>query len=77
MAADHRSPTALCLTTASVDPKAVQKRLADEGVALDIGAYRDAPPGLRLWGGPTVDTQDLKDLMPWIEWATQMELTNA
>ena len=76
LATDNRSPTALCLTTQSVDPKAVQKWLTDEGVALDISAYRDAPPGLRLWGGPTVETQDLEYLMPWIEWATNKELTH-
>ena len=60
LAAQYRSPTALCLTSKAIDPKAVQTRLEGEGVALDIGAYRDAPPGLRLWGGPTVETDDLK-----------------
>lgn len=43
--------------------------LEAEGVALDIGAYRDAPPGLRIWGGATVDTDDIQKLLPWIEWA--------
>ena len=42
--------------------------LEAEGVALDIGAYRDAPPGLRIWGGATVDTADIEALLPWVAW---------
>lgn len=54
--------------------KAVAKRLEKEGVALDAGAYRDAPPGLRIWCGATVETADVAALMPWVEWAYRAEL---
>ncbi|MEJ8566749.1 phosphoserine transaminase [Elongatibacter sediminis] len=65
------SPTSVCLSL-DLEPeqvKAVVTRLAEEGVAFDIGAYRDAPPGLRLWCGATVESSDLERLMPWIDWA--------
>ncbi len=83
LAADERarSPTSICLKFADPavaalpdnEQKAVEKALAtlveDEGVAYDIGAYRDAPAGLRLWGGGTVETLDLEALFPWLDWA--------
>ncbi|SEI04478.1 phosphoserine transaminase [Paracoccus alkenifer] len=55
--------------------KSVAKRLEAEGVALDAGAYRDAPPGLRIWCGATVETADVAALTPWIEWAYRAELS--
>lgn len=54
--------------------KAVAKRLEKEGVALDAGAYRDAPAGLRIWCGATVEASDVAALMPWIQWAFDAEL---
>ena len=76
-----RSNTSVCLSI--VDPevaaldkdgqaafaKAMVSALEKEGVAFDIGAYRDAPPGLRIWAGATVETSDLAALMPWLDWA--------
>ncbi len=49
--------------------KAIASLLEKENVALDAGAYRDAPPGLRIWGGATVETSDIQALLPWIDYA--------
>jgi phosphoserine aminotransferase len=76
-----RSTTSVCLKI--VDPRvtrlpqaeqvaiaaAIAKLLDSDGVAHDIGSYRDAPPGLRIWCGATVDTTDLSLLLPWLDWA--------
>jgi phosphoserine aminotransferase len=76
-----RSNTSVCLkfTDARIKDgaafaKAVQKRLESEGVALDVGAYRDAPAGLRIWCGGTVETADIKALLPWVDWAFHAEI---
>ena len=67
------SNTSICLTL-KAEPeqvKAIVNLLAEEGVAYDISAYRDAPAGIRIWGGATVEASDLKALMPWMSWAYQ------
>ena len=76
-----RSNTSVCLkftdpriTDGATFAKAVAKRLETEQVALDVGAYRDAPAGLRIWCGATVETSDLEALMPWLDWAFQVEI---
>ncbi|MGH1355414.1 MAG: phosphoserine transaminase [Thalassovita sp.] len=76
-----RSNTSVCLkfTDARIKDgatfaKAVAKRLEAEGVALDIGAYRDAPAGLRIWCGGTVETADIAAMLPWLEWAFEAEI---
>ncbi|WP_373087470.1 phosphoserine transaminase [Sneathiella sp.] len=75
-----RSTTSVCLKItdkwfadlSAEDQAKAAKRLAtilaDEGAALDIGSYRDAPAGLRIWAGATVETSDLEALMPWLDW---------
>jgi phosphoserine aminotransferase len=70
LAADpaQRSPTSICLRVADHAPK-MAALLAAEGVAFDIASYRDAPPGLRIWGGATVETADIAALLPWLDWA--------
>ena len=73
----NRSNTSVCLQFAECADEEVNKRrqkaltnlLEEEGVAFDIGAYRDAPPGLRIWCGATVDTDDIEKLGPWLDWA--------
>ena len=76
-----RSNTSVCLkfTDARIKDgaafaKAVAKRLESEGVAFDIGAYRDAPAGLRIWCGGTVETSDIQAMLPWLEYAFQAEI---
>ncbi|MBS8226120.1 phosphoserine transaminase [Vannielia litorea] len=76
-----RSNTSVCLkftdariTDGAAFAKSVAKRLADENVALDVGAYRDAPPGLRIWCGGTVETSDIEAMLPWLEWAFEAEI---
>ncbi len=67
-----RSKTSVCLTVAGAD-EAFIKRMASalekEGAAFDVAGYRDAPPGLRIWCGATVDTTDIVALGPWLDWA--------
>ena len=76
-----RSVTSVCLkftdpriTDGAAFAKAVAKRLEAEGVALDVGAYRDAPAGLRIWCGGTVETSDIEAMLPWLHWAFHAEL---
>jgi phosphoserine aminotransferase len=76
-----RSNTSVCLkftddriTDGAAFAKAVVKRLEAEDAAYDVGSYRDAPPGLRIWCGGTVETADVAALMPWIEWAYEAEI---
>ncbi|MES2144944.1 MAG: phosphoserine transaminase, partial [Pseudomonadota bacterium] len=77
------STTSVCLkfadprvTDGEAFAKAVAKRLEKSGVAYDIGAYRDAPPGLRIWCGSTVETADVAALMPWIAHAFHAEIAS-
>ena len=49
--------------------KAMTRLLEQEDAAYDVGAYREAPPGLRVWCGATVDTADIEALGPWLDWA--------
>ncbi len=78
---DIASTTSVCLQFS--DPrikdveafaKAVAKRIEKSGAGFDMGAYRDAPPGLRIWCGSTVETSDVQALLPWIAYAFQAEI---
>ena len=76
-----RSNTSVCvkftdprITDGAAFAKAVAKRLEAQDVALDIGAYRDAPPGLRIWCGGTVETADIVAMLPWLDWAFNVEI---
>jgi phosphoserine aminotransferase len=74
LAADpaSRSKTSVCLSVAGADEAFIKKfagLLEAEGAAYDIAGYRDAPPGLRIWCGATVDTADIEALGPWLDWA--------
>jgi phosphoserine aminotransferase len=74
LAVDHgiRSKTSVCLTVEGADEtfiKAMAGALEKEGAAFDIAGYRDAPAGLRIWCGATVDTADIEALGPWLDWA--------
>jgi phosphoserine aminotransferase len=78
-----RSNTSVCLQFADrsdedanrARQKAIAKLLEQEGAAYDIGAYRDAPPGLRIWCGATVETADVEALGPWLDWAWEQTLS--
>ena len=54
--------------------KNIIKLLEVENVAYDIASYRSAPPGLRIWGGPTVENDDIRKLLPWLDWAYEKTL---
>jgi phosphoserine aminotransferase len=76
-----RSNTSVCLKftdtrikDGAAFAKAVAKRLEAEGVAFDIGAYRDAPSGLRIWCGGTVETSDIQAMLSWLSWAFETEI---
>ncbi len=67
-----RSRTSVCLTVEGADEamiKAMAAALEKAGAAYDVAGYRDAPPGLRIWCGATVDTADIVALGPWLDWA--------
>ncbi len=67
-----RSKTSVCLTVQGADEALIKKMaslLEAEGAAFDVAGYRDAPAGLRIWCGATVDTADITALGPWLDWA--------
>ena len=78
--AETRSNTSICLKIVAPWYLALSQRITSrakalvsilekEGVAYDIGSYRDAPPGIRIWGGATVESNSIKKLTEWIDWA--------
>jgi phosphoserine aminotransferase len=76
-----RSNTSVCvkftdprIVDGAAFAKAVAKRLEGAGAALDVGAYRDAPPGLRIWCGATVELADVQAMLPWLDWAFHEEI---
>jgi phosphoserine aminotransferase len=82
---ETRSNTSVCLKIVDPDVQALDAAaqadfakgivalLEKENVALDIGAYRDAPSGLRIWAGATIETADMEAVMPWLAWAYQTQ----
>ncbi|MEK9212796.1 phosphoserine transaminase [Sphingomonas sp. 2378] len=67
-----RSTTSVCLTVQGADEAVIKKMaslLESEGAAYDVAGYRDAPAGLRIWCGATVETADIEALGPWLDWA--------
>ncbi|WP_313058568.1 phosphoserine transaminase, partial [Agrobacterium cavarae] len=85
VADETRSNTSVCLKIVCKDvaaldagaqadfAKGMVALLEKENVALDIGAYRDAPSGLRIWAGATIETADMKAVMPWLKWAFETQ----
>ena len=85
---NNLSNTSICLKL--IDPKLISQSietkniiekniinlLEENNVAFDIGSYRSAPPGLRIWGGPTVQNEDIKKLLPWLDWAYHKSLSD-
>ena len=80
-APETRSPTSVCLgftepwfaelpaDERAAVPRRIAALLAGENVAFDVAGHREAPPGLRIWAGATIDREDLEALMPWLDWA--------
>ena len=78
---DTRSNTSICLQIVDpwfqslgkedqvAVPKKIESILEENSAAFDINGYRDAPPGLRIWGGATVEVDDISALLPWLDWA--------
>ena len=85
---NNLSNTSICLklTDSKLNSKSIEtknliekniiKLLEENNVAFDIGSYRSAPPGLRIWGGPTVENDDIKKLLPWLDWAYDKSLSD-